>query len=67
MNRYFKTIFVNSVPFILSLLGAYLVGSFVCVSFDPTLWEFNDRLTTAVVGLLWGFALHIKLTWEGLV
>ena len=67
MNRYFKTIFVNSMPFILSLLGAYLVGSFVCVSLDPTNWDFQDRLTTVVAGLVWGFALHMKLTWEGLV
>ena len=67
MQRYFRTIFVNAVPFVLALLCAYLVGSFVCVSLDPTFWDFNDRLTTAIAGLMWGFALHIKLTFEGLV
>ena len=67
MNRYFKTIFVTVVPFILALACAYLVGSFVCVSLDPSLWDFRDRLTTAVAGIAWGIALYMRLMFEGLV
>ena len=67
MTRYLKTLFFTLVPFALGLFTAYLVGSFVCVSFDPNMWDFNDRMTTAGGGLMWGLALYMKLAFEGLV
>ena len=67
MQRYFNTLFFTLVPFVLGLFSAYLVGSFVCVSFDPSMWDFNDRMTTAGGGILWSVALYMKLTFEGLV
>jgi len=67
MSRYFRTLFFTLVPFALGLFTTYLIGSFVCVSFDPTMWDFNDRMTTAGGGLMWGVALYMKLAFEGLV
>lgn len=67
MTRYLKTLFVTLVPFVLGFFTCYLVGSFVSVSFDPTLWTFESRCMTAVIGYLWGAALYLKLTFEGLV
>ena len=67
MTRYFKTIFAVIVPFVLALCGAYLVGSFINISFSPVEWEPEARLLTSIWGIVFGGALYVKLHFEGLV
>ena len=67
MKRYFKTIFVNVIPFMLMLAAAYLVGSFVNVSWNPVEWDRDARIVTSIWGLGFGVALHMKLYAETLV
>ena len=67
MTRYFKTIFVNAMPFIVTLAGAYLVGSFLNVSWNPVDWEPEARIVMAFWGMGFGFAMHMRLHFEGLV
>ena len=67
MKRYFKTIFVNVIPFMLMLAAAYLVGSFVNVSWNPVEWDRDARIVTSIWGLGFGVALHMKLYAEALV
>ena len=67
MKRYFKTIFVNVIPFMLMLATAYLVGSFVNVSWNPVEWDRDARIVTSIWGLGFGVALHMKLYAEALV
>ena len=67
MKRYFKTIFVNVMPFMLMLAAAYLVGSFVNVSWNPVEWDRDARIVTSIWGLGFGVALHMKLYAEALV
>lgn len=67
MTRYFKTIFAVAVPFVLALLGAYLVGSFINISWNPIDWERDARTVVTVWGLTFGAMLYLKLGSEGLV
>ena len=67
MVRYFKTLFITIVPFVLAFFLCYLIGSFVEVAFDTALWDKDTRMTTVAGGIGWGIALYMKLYWEGLV
>jgi nitrate reductase gamma subunit len=67
MLRYFKTIFINIVPYAITLCAAYLIGSFVNISWNPVDWERDARLVTSIWGITFGGALHTKLFFEGLV
>ena len=67
MKLYFKTIFAVAVPFVLALFGAYLVGSFINISFSPMEWERDARMVTSIWGLVFGGMLYSKLYVEGLV
>ena len=67
MHRYFKTLFVTLVPFVLGFFVCYLIGSFVSVSFDPVMWTAEARGMTAFGGFAWGCGLYSKLMFEGLV
>ena len=66
MKLYFKTIFVNIMPFAIMLCAAYLIGSFVNTSWNPIDWERDARLITSIWGIGFGFALHVRLHFEGL-
>ena len=67
MIRYFKTIFAVAVPFVLAMCGAYLVGSFINVSWNPIDWERDARMVTSIWGLVFGGMMYTKLHFEGLV
>jgi hypothetical protein len=67
MIKYFKTIFINATPFVITVLAAYLLGSFINISWNPVDWEREARLITSIWGIAFGFALHTKLHFEGLV
>ena len=67
MIRYFKTIFAVAVPFVLAMCGAYLIGSFINVSWNPIDWERDARLVTTIWGLVFGFMLYGKLYHEGVI
>ena len=51
----------------LMLAAAYLVGSFVNVSWNPIEWDRDARIVTSIWGLGFGVALHMKLYVEALV
>ena len=61
MKNYFETIGFAVIPFVLGMFAAYLVGSFINVSFDPALWEHDSRVFMSIVGLCCGTALYVKL------
>jgi hypothetical protein len=67
MKLYFKTIFVHVVPFIIMLGAAYLLGSFINVSWNPIDWTSEARLITSIWGIGFGFALAIRLRMEGVI
>jgi hypothetical protein len=67
MFRYLKTIVVNTVPYIIMLCAAYLIGSFINISWNPVDWEREARIVTSIWGIVFGIALHTKLWMEGLV
>ena len=66
MKLYFKTICSTVIPFIVAMFGAYLVGSFMNASMTPVEWTIESRQFMAVAGLIFGFALYMRLHWEGL-
>jgi hypothetical protein len=67
MLIYFKTIFVTIIPFCVTLGMAYLIGSFLNVSFDPVDWTVDMRIVMATFGWTFGGALYMKLRYERLV
>ena len=67
MKLYFKTIFVATVPFIITLFFAYLIGCFLNVTWNPEFWTVESRQFMTVTGLVFGFMLSGKLWLEGLV
>ena len=67
MTRYFKTLFITVVPFVLAFVLCYLIGSFIEVAFDTALWERDTRISVIAGGMGWGIALYIKLYLEALV
>lgn len=67
MLRYFKTIFINTAPYAITLCAAYLIGSFINISWNPVEWEREARVVTSIWGIAFGGALHTKLWMEELV
>lgn len=67
MKLYFKTIFVTAVPFIVTMFFAYLIGSFLNVSFNPVDWTMDMRILMSIFGMVFGIMLWLKLTFERLV
>lgn len=67
MKRYFKTIFVTAVPFVITLGFAYLIGSFLSVSWNAAEWTGDMRIIMAEFGMCFGLALYMKLYKEMLV
>ena len=67
MNLYFKTIFTTIVPFGVTLAMAYLIGSFLNVSWNPAEWPLDMRIVMATFGWCFGIALYMKLKFERLV
>ena len=66
MNRYFKTIFVTAVPFVITLFFAYLIGSFLNVSWNAAEWTPDMRILMSEFGMFFGLALYMKLYRETL-
>ena len=67
MTLYLKTIFVTITPFFVTLAMAYLIGSFLNVSFNPVDWTVDMRIVMATFGWTFGGALYMKLRYERLV
>lgn len=67
MKLYFKTIFTACVPFSVTCFIAYLIGSFLCVDFNPAEWTMDMRILMAEFGVMFGGALYLKLYYEDLV
>lgn len=67
MTIYLKTIFLTIVPFCVTLAMAYLIGSFLNVSFNPVDWTTDMRIVMSTFGWTFGGALYMKLRYERLV
>lgn len=67
MILYCKTIFTTITPFFVILAMAYLIGSFLNVSFNPVDWTADMRIVMATFGWTFGGALYMKLRYERLV
>lgn len=67
MKQYFTTIFVTVVPFTITLFFAYLIGSFLSISWNPIDWTMDMRILMTEFGVVFGGALYIRLRYEGLV
>lgn len=67
MKLYFNVIFTTAVPFIITCFMAYLIGSFLNVSFDPVEWTMDMRILMSIFGMVFGMMLWLKLSFEGLV
>ena len=67
MQLYLKTIFATITPFFVTLAMAYLIGSFLNVSFNPVDWTVDMRIVMATCGWVFGVALCVKLKFERLV
>lgn len=67
MKLYFKTIFTTAVPFVVTMFFAYLIGSFLNVSFNPVDWTMDMRIFMSIFGMVFGIMLWLKLTFERLV
>ena len=64
--KYFQTIFTVVFPFAVTLFVAYLIGSFMNTSFNPVDWTIESRQFMPTAGLIFGFALLLRLHWEDL-
>lgn len=67
MKRYFKTIFATATPFAITLFFAYLIGSFLNVSWNAADWSGDMRILMSEFGMAFGGALYMKLRVEMLV
>jgi VIT1/CCC1 family predicted Fe2+/Mn2+ transporter len=59
--RIAEYIFLTLVPFFVTFFVMYLIGSFVSVSTDITLWTMECRIVTALWGAAFGVALLLRL------
>ena len=48
-------------PFVVTAATMYLLGSFVCASWDVSVWERSDRAFFGITAVVFGFALMIRL------
>jgi len=61
MKNYLYAIILAINPFAVCLFCAYLLGSFMSVSWNTELWTFEMRCFMVCTGLVYGVALSIKL------
>jgi hypothetical protein len=61
MKEYFATIGLTLIPFAVSFACCYLIGSFIGLSFDPSMWTEQMRMFMSLVGVLFGGALYAKV------
>jgi len=64
---YMKVIATTCFPFVVTEFIAYLIGSFINVSFNPEMWTLDLRILMPWAGMLFGIALYMKLNHERLV
>ncbi len=48
-------------PFVVTAATMYLLGAFVCASWDVSEWERNDRMFFGITTVVFGFALLHRL------
>jgi uncharacterized protein YneF (UPF0154 family) len=56
-----KTIALILLPFAVTLVFFYLIGSFISVSFNPAEWTMECRILTTAIGFIFGFMVAYKL------
>ena len=63
--RLIPYIWDNMLPVLAGLLLAYMIGSFIGVSFNPALWTENLRTFMVIFGLWAGVTIWIRLRLGG--
>jgi hypothetical protein len=48
-------------PFVVTAATMYLLGAFVCASWDVAMWERSDRAFFGITAVVFGFALMLRL------
>ncbi len=61
MKEYFATIGLTLIPFAVAMVCCYLIGSFISLSFDPSLWTEQMRMFMSLVGIVFGGGLYAKV------
>lgn len=56
-----KEILFCITPFVVTAATMYLLGSFVCASWDVAMWERSDRAFFGITAVVFGFALMLRL------
>jgi hypothetical protein len=59
--REIKEIVFCVTPFAVTAAVVYLLGAFVCASWDVAMWERADRMFFGIVAVLFGWALMLRL------
>ncbi len=59
--REIKEIVFCITPFVVTAATMYLLGSFVCASWNVAEWERTDRMFFGLTTVLFGFALMLRL------
>ena len=56
-----KEIVFCATPFVVTALMVYLLGSFVCASWNVAEWERSDRAFFGITSVVFGFVLLVRL------
>jgi hypothetical protein len=64
---YAKAIALTTIPFVVTMFSAYLIGSFINASWSPEMWTMDLRILMSIFGMCFGYAMYLKLSFERLV
>lgn len=56
---------LSVLPFAVSALGCYLLGSLINASFDLSVWPKDDRIFIAISATVFGAMLYLRLRFDG--
>jgi hypothetical protein len=61
MNQRLCELLMVSLPYVGTCFVMYLLGAFVSVSWNPVNWTSDARIVCAFWGMVFGFAVSLKL------
>jgi len=56
-----KVIGSTMLPFVVTCVFMYFIGSFISVDWHPAMWSWELRVLMATFGITFGFALWMRL------
>ena len=63
--KMFEYLLITLLPFIVTFIANYVIGSFIGTSFNPADWTMDLRVFMAFMGTVWGLALWINFYLKG--